>query len=83
MSPRDERFAELSPGDLVQPVWGHGVGYKLVLTVEGPRLSMNPEYARVKVLHESGRITMFLASKLKIIQKAPESCAKPSIPVVQ
>ena len=44
---------------------------------------MNPEYARVKVLHESGRITMFLASKLKIIQKAPESCAKPSIPVVQ
>lgn len=80
MSPRDERFAELSPGDLVQPVWGHGVGYKLVLEVVAVYSGMTPG---VKVLHESGRITMFLASKLKIIQKAPESCAKPSIPVVQ
>lgn len=68
---------DIDPGDLVQPLWGYGVGYKLVLEVRNGTL---PD---VKVLHESGRVTMFLASKLKIIQKAPESCAKPSIPVVQ
>jgi len=56
------------------------VGYKLVLEVPAV---LNGRVPGVKVLHESGRITMFLASKLKIIQKAPESCAKPSIPVVQ
>ena len=71
---------DIGPGDLVQPLWGYGVGYKLVLEVPEVLNGMTPG---VKVLHESGRVTMFLASKLKIIQKAPESCAKPSIPVVQ
>ena len=60
------------------------MGYKLVLTVEhATYLGDEHPHARVKVLHESGRVTPFPASKLKIIQKAPESCAKPSIPVVQ
>jgi hypothetical protein len=77
---------DIGPGDLVQPLWGYGEGYKLVLEVEALPRGMQQKLAlgaRVKVLHESGRITMFFASKLKIIQKAPESCAKPSIPVVQ
>ena len=73
---------DMGPGDLVQPIGAVEVGYKLVLEVlevddsrlrsRGVRVPSG--IAAVKVLHESGRVTMFLPSKLKIIQKAPASC---------